>query len=72
MIKVSVEVCGVSANFTADVWAESVAQAVDMANACYPGSEAKLLFPIDPDTFFAKAPAAGTRMIRSEVLEATG
>ncbi|HEX2741599.1 MAG TPA: hypothetical protein VHM69_14235 [Rubrobacter sp.] len=72
MIKVSVEVSGASANFTADVWAESVAQAVDLASACNPGCEAKLLFPIDPDTFFAKASAEGTRLIRSEVLAATG
>ena len=72
MIRVSVEVRGVAASFTADVWADSVAQAVALANACNPGCETKLLFPIDPDTFFAKAPVAGARIIRSEVLEATG
>ena len=72
MIRVSVEVSQVAGSFTADVWAESVAQAVDLANAWNPGCEARVLFPIDPDTFFAKSPAGGARMVRSEVLKATG
>ena len=72
MIKVSVEVFGVAARFRADVWAESVVQAVEFANACYPGCEARLLFPIDPDAFFTQGEAADKRMVSADAPEATG
>jgi len=72
LIKVSVEVSGVAGSFRADVWAESVVQAIDLVNARHPGCEAKVLFPIDPDTFLAKGSTRGKRIVRSEILQATG
>jgi hypothetical protein len=63
VIKVSVEVSGATANFIADVWAESVVEAINLAKACYTGGEARLLFPIDPNTFFTQERAAGTMIV---------
>jgi hypothetical protein len=54
VIKVSVEVNGRVASFTAAVWAESIEQAISLARACYPGCEASVLFPIDAEAYFAK------------------
>ena len=68
MIKVSVEVSGTTASFVADVWAESVVGAINLANACYTGCEARLLFPIDPDAFFTREQTAGTTIVSTGTL----
>lgn len=63
MIRVSVEVRGRGPCFKAAVWAESVERAVEVARTHYPGGEVRVLFPINPETFFAQAgPAAGTML----------
>ena len=72
VIRVSVEIRGIAACFKADVCAESVVQAVDLADACFPGCEARLLFPIDPDAFFAGDLGTDARVVSPEILEATG
>jgi hypothetical protein len=71
VIKVSVEVSCATASFIADVWAESVIGAVNLANACYTGCEARLLFPIDPDAFFSQERAAGTMVVSYRTPEDT-
>jgi hypothetical protein len=71
VIKVAVEISGATTSFIADVWAESVIGAINLVNACYKGYETRLLFPIDPDTFFAEERAAGPMIISSEVPRAT-
>lgn len=62
MVKVSVEVCSGAARFRAVVWAQSIERAVSLVNDHYPSGEAKVLFPIDPEAFFAEGslPAPGT------------
>ncbi len=58
MIQISVEVDGgASACFRAAVRAESIEQAVGIAGARHPGSEVRVLFPIDPEAFFCEDPA---------------
>ncbi len=54
MINVSVELRSGAARFRVAVWAESIERALSIAGAQYPGREAKVLFPIDPEAFFAK------------------
>ncbi len=54
MIKISVEVHSGAIRSKATVRAESIEQAVDIAGAHYPGSEVRVLFPIDPEAFFAE------------------
>ena len=52
MIQVSVELGHNSTGFRVSVRAESIEQAVNFASARYPGSEVRVLFPIDPESFF--------------------
>ncbi len=72
MIRVSVEICSQATSFRADISAESLVQAIGLANSCYPGYEVRVLFPIDGDAFFTRelAPVAG--MISPQRLEAVG
>lgn len=58
MIEVSIKVGSGAAHFSVAVRAESIRQALGIARAWYPGSEVRVLFPIDPEAFFAKNPAA--------------
>jgi hypothetical protein len=52
MIRVSVEICRGATRFRAEVWAESIGRALSLVMARYPGSEARVVFPIEPDAFF--------------------
>jgi hypothetical protein len=73
VIKVSLEVRDAGDDFLVYVWAGSVVRAVDLVSACYPGCEVRLLFPINPDAFFAQGRTAeGTRMVSAKASEATG
>ena len=53
MIRVSLEVRGARTRFTVGVQAESITQAVRSVIARHPGCEIRVLFPIDPEAFFA-------------------
>ena len=65
MIRVSVELCSGATRFRTPVWAESVERAVRLAETRYPEFEARLLIPIEPETFFAGDPIAAEK-VRSE------
>lgn len=52
VIRVSVEVCSGAARFRAAVWAESIERALSLVRARYPGGEARVIFPIEPEAFF--------------------
>lgn len=67
MIQISIQVGG--ASFRAAVRAESIERAVSLAGAQYPGSEVKVLFPIDPETFFAGDRSPAGRSIFLEMPE---
>lgn len=67
MIRVSVEVGGRVPRFELTLRALSIERAVGIARARYPGSEVKVLFPIDPDTFFADDTADIVEMPRLEM-----
>jgi hypothetical protein len=70
MIKVSVEVCSGAVSFRAGVWAQSIEQAVNLVGARYPGCEAKVLFPIEPEDFFAnKGPLPASGIVLPEAPE---
>ena len=66
MIKVSVEVGSDSARFCVSVRAESIRQALAIAEDDYPAGDACLVHPIDPETFFVEDLVAGTGPIESE------
>jgi hypothetical protein len=53
VIRVSLAVRCSSTRFTMEVQAESITHAVSSAVARYPGCGVMVLFPIDPEAFFA-------------------
>ncbi|MDQ4128433.1 MAG: hypothetical protein M3151_10875 [Actinomycetota bacterium] len=58
MVKVSVEVG--SGGFRLAVAAETISRALRLVEDRYPGAEIRIIFPLDPDEFFARpATAAG-------------
>jgi len=58
VVKVSIEVHDGTARFAVAVQAKSIHQALSIVAARYPGSVARVKFPINPEGFFAKNPAA--------------
>jgi hypothetical protein len=53
VIRVSVEVCSREPVFRTVISAESIEQAVNLGRVRYPGGEARVLFLIDHELFFA-------------------
>ncbi len=62
MVKVSVDVGAVS--FRVVVVAESISLALRLVEDRYPGAEARVVFPLDPEAFFAVGPAAAAGIER--------
>ena len=58
MVKISVEVESGTARFGVVVQAESIERALEIARRHNPGSECRVTFPLDPETFFAEDPVA--------------
>ena len=58
MVKVSIEVHDGTARFAVAVLAKSIQQALSIVAARYPGSVARVKFPIDPESFFVEDSAA--------------
>lgn len=69
MIKVSVEVLSGISRFEVDVWARSIEGAVGLVNARYPGGDAKVVFPIDGENFFAKGPLPASGLVLAGLAE---
>ncbi len=73
MITISVQVCSGTSKLRTMIRAESIQRAVGLASTRYPGSKVRVLFPIDPETFFEKASALAEGEIWLEMPEeATG
>lgn len=59
MINVSLEVSSSDdARLGLSVRAESIRQAASIAQTLYPGAQIRVIFPIEPETFFVIDPAA--------------
>ena len=55
MVKVQLEVRAGATRFRVSARATSIRRAVSVAGARYPGSEVRLVLPVEPETFFAGA-----------------
>ena len=66
MVRISVEVSNGPACFRVSVQAQSIERALEIAERCNPGMECKVAFPLDPETFFVRDPAAPGCFIESE------
>jgi len=64
MIKVSMEVREGATLSRATVEAESIREAVSITRGRYPGRDVRVMFPIDPETFFIDDPADGNGWAR--------
>ena len=69
MIRILVEVASGATHFRADVTAKSIERAVALAGAQYPSSEVRVVFPIEPETFFAEHAGPVTERIHLQVPE---
>ena len=58
MVRVSVEVRSGSARFRVLVQAESIRRALGMVGGRYPHGEVRLVFPLEPEVFFAREQVA--------------
>jgi hypothetical protein len=66
MVKVSVEVRSGPTRFSVVVQAESIERAVSLVARRYPGGDCGVIFPIGPEVFFVKDPAARPGMVGFE------
>lgn len=69
MVRISVAVGSGATCFRAAVRAGSIERALDLARARYPGSEVRILFPIDPEAFFDRGLVPRRRDIWPEMLK---
>jgi hypothetical protein len=63
VVRVSVEVRRAAARFRVGVQASSIQRAVDLVEGFYPTSDAKVVFPIDPEGFFVEEALAKEGLI---------
>jgi hypothetical protein len=54
MMKITIEVRSSAARFKVGVVAESIEGALEMTKRYNPGKECKVVFPIDPQSFFVR------------------
>ena len=66
VIRVSLAVRGTQTRFTVEVQAESITQAVSLTIDRHPGCDIKVLFPIDPEAFFAAGDERTSATMRLE------
>jgi hypothetical protein len=64
VIRVWIQIGGEAVSLRVEVRAQSLEQAVRLAGAQYPDREAKVLFPIDPETFFCSEAIVASEMAR--------
>jgi hypothetical protein len=67
MIRISMEVREGPARSRATVQAGSIREAVSITRGRYPGRDERVMFPIDPETFFIEGPAEGNGLRRLSV-----
>jgi len=68
MIQVQLEVRSGATRFRVSARADSIQRAVSVAGARYPGGEVRLVLPVEPETFLAKAgpgESIGVHMLES-------
>ena len=64
MIRVSMEMREGTTLSRATVQAETIREAVSITRERYPGRDVRVIFPIDPETFFIEGPAEGNGWAR--------
>ncbi len=70
MVRITIEASNGAARYRVAVQAESIQRALEIVEGLNPGSNFRVTFPIDPETFFVKDPAAKAGLIEREHLAA--
>jgi hypothetical protein len=71
MIRVSMEVREGAALSRTVVQAESIREAVSITRGRYPGRDVRVVFPIDPETFFIENPVEENGSARLPVAQSS-
>jgi hypothetical protein len=66
MVRISVEVGQGAVRYRVAVQAESIRRAVQIVEGIHHGNDFRVVFPIDPETFFVKDPTATAGLIEQE------
>jgi hypothetical protein len=66
MVKISIEVRNGATRIDAAVQAQSIQQAMSFVRGRYPNADVRVRFPIDPEGFLVKDPAARAGLIEGE------
>lgn len=69
MIRITAEISNGLGRFSVMVCSESIDQAVEVIRRRYPFGDARVVFPLDPETFFVKDPLTGTELVELGALE---
>ena len=66
MVRITVEVGSGAIRYRVAVQAESIRRALEIMEGMNPGKEIKVMFPIDPESFFVDEPGAVAGQIEQE------
>jgi hypothetical protein len=66
MVRISVEVSNGASRVRVSVQAESIRRALEIVQGQNPGRDVGVMFPIDPEKFFAGDRAAMSRTVEQE------
>ena len=66
MVRITVEVGNGAARYRVAVQAESIRRVLEIMEGIYPDGDFRVKFPIDPETFFVKDPAATAGPVERE------
>lgn len=69
MVGTLIQVESDNARIVVVVRAESIQQAVGLAEGRYPGNRIRLVFPLDPETFFVRGSGAEAGLVELEASE---
>ena len=69
MVRISVDVSSGAARFRVSVQARSIEEAMEIVRRQNPGKDCKVKFPINPERFLVKDPAARAGLIEGEQSE---
>lgn len=69
MIRITVEVSNRLGSFSVVVRSESIDRALEVVRGRYPLGDARVVFPLDPETFFVRDPFAGAELVEPGELE---
>jgi len=70
VVRITIEVGGGAVRYRVSVQAESIRRALEIVEGLNPGGDFRVTFPIDPEAFFVKDPAAMSGLIGREKLVA--